>query len=421
MIETSSLPKNPCANADQIEQERLALRIMARDDIQQTRAFIEVIWKNAVAYPLAAQMDRFQNMLDEFVCNFVLRALATDGNYPRPLRRGQPPHSWFGHSLPGSRWGGTSPNFIYRMIAFNGDARYELKSVPAGQAPNSVTYTMMEHMPSLKTLKTIESANLESDSEGATLITIGPEPADGRKNHIQTSPGSFHLVVRDALGDWMNETPYHLLVQRLDPPTRDPMSEDEIAQEAIRQMKESVYYVYYISQAGAGQAPNQLRLPQSSATFGGMASQIGARSTLELTPDEALIIHANRAGAGFRDAGLNDAFHLSLNYWSHTGNLNMTQMAPDEDGDFTYVVSHTDPGVHNWLDTGGLQRTSFGHRWQAFDRNPGDAGPIITTRVVKFDNLAKELNSGVCRIDSVGRAAQIDLRMAGFKRRFEEH
>jgi hypothetical protein len=38
-------------------------------------------------------------------------------------------------------------------------------------------------------------------------------------------------------------------------------------------------------------------------------------------------------------------------YWPRTGTLNMSQMAADNDGSFTSVVAHQDPGVYNWLDT----------------------------------------------------------------------
>lgn len=72
--------------------------------------------------------------------------------------------------------------------------------------------------------------------------------------------------------------------------------------------------------------------------------------------DEALIVTANAAGALFRNVVLCDLFFMSLSYWSRTGSMNMSQMAADNDGTFTYVVTHQDPGVYNWLDTGGLHR-----------------------------------------------------------------
>jgi hypothetical protein len=96
----------------------------------------------------------------------------------------------------------------------------------------------------------------------------------------------------------------------------------------------------------------------------------------------------------------------------------MRQMAADQDGRFTYVVSHHDPGIHNWLDTSGLREVIFGHRWQAFP--PGHSGetPAFSARLVNFGDLEAALPPGVQRINDAGRRAQIAGRESGFKRRF---
>ncbi len=152
-----------------------------------------------------------------------------------------------------------------------------------------------------------------------------------------------------------------------------------------------------------------------------MATQWGTKGNLCLEEDEAMIITTNGAGAGFRNAVLCDAFHLSVEYWQRTSSLNMAQMAPDEDGNFTLVVAHEDPGVHNWLDTGGLRRTIFGHRWQAFPGGECKETPTVSSRLVKFRDLERELPDGVRGIDREGRRKQLEKRLAGFNRRFLDH
>jgi hypothetical protein len=121
----------------------------------------------------------------------------------------------------------------------------------------------------------------------------------------------------------------------------------------------------------------------------------------------------------FRNLVLTDAFHISIEYWKRTSSLNMDQMAPDEDGDFTFVVSARDPGIHHWLDNGGVRRTHFGQRWQAFARGAQNPEPWMTSRVVSFADLEKELPKGVKRIDAIGRHEQITAREIGYARRFE--
>ena len=215
------------------------------------------------------------------------------------------------------------------------------------------------------------------------------------------------------------DTANALEVVRLDPEGGEKSMED-MAAHAARIAIQGVYYTYYCTQSGAGQAPNNIRPPMSSAAFGGMATQWGTKGNLCLEEDDALIVRCNAAGAQFRNLTLTDAFHMSIEYWQRTSSFNHVQMAADEDGDFTFVIAHRDPGIHNWLDTGGLRRTIFGQRWQAFDRSDPHDDPWMTVRQVRFSDLDAELPDGVRRIDAAGRAAQIDARSRGFARRFAE-
>jgi hypothetical protein len=93
-------------------------------------------------------------------------------------------------------------------------------------------------------------------------------------------------------------------------------------------------------------------------------------------------------------------------------------LAERDDGCFTYVVAHQDPGVYNWLDTGGLRRTIFGHCWQVLPRDGSAEAPFLSARTVKFKELETALPRGARRIDGTGRREQIARREAGFKRRF---
>jgi hypothetical protein len=269
------------------------------------------------------------------------------------------------------------------------------------------------------TMSLLDSLDVRSDAGGEFAITIDDTPADGRPNHLQTRPGVDHLLIRDALADWMTQTPSQLRVRLLDQPSRAPITDDDRAKRLARDVLDCLYYAFYCTQSGSGQAPNELRMPMSSAAFGGMPTQWGTKANVHLAADEAFVATANSAGALFRDTTLCDLFFVSLNYWSHIGSLSTAQMAADADGKFTYVIAHEDPGVHNWLDTGGLQQVIYGHRWQAISRGITET-PTICARVVKFKDLDKELPSGIQRIDAAGRREQIALREAGFKRRFIE-
>jgi len=155
-----------------------------------------------------------------------------------------------------------------------------------------------------------------------------------------------------------------------------------------------------------------------SSVFGGVATQWGTVGRLVLKDDEALVVRSNSAGAGFRNLQLYSLFQTTLDYWTRSSSINMAQMTPDEDGDFTYVIAHRDPGVANWLDMMGRTQLNVGQRWQGFTRNGARSDPWTTTQVTKFDDLDKELPAGVARIDAGARKAQLAARETGFRRRF---
>ena len=148
----------------------------------------------------------------------------------------------------------------------------------------------------------------------------------------------------------------------------------------------------------------------SAGAFGGMATQWGTKGNLALEDDDAIIIRSNAAGAAFRNLTLTDAFHMSIEYWKRTSSLNMVQMAADEDGDFTFVIAHHDQGIHNWLDTGGLEYgTLFLRCYRAETLSPPE------TTLLKQDNLVQAVRSSAC-CSQEERRTQIDERREGVAR-----
>jgi hypothetical protein len=411
--------ENPLATVDQREVENRALRLFRRLEFEKARVLASHLWRNVAAYPARDQMSRFDNMIEEYVFHSAMRAANGDAGYPKISHIQTPPHHWFGRDLPGSRWGGESPDAIYRMIPIAHGGIYELRGRPTCEEPPLALYGLMaDNTAAPVTQGMLDSLDMVTGENGEFVITIDSTPDEGRANHLQTMPGADHLLIRDVLGDWLTQMPNALRVRRLDRPHRAPLPDEELTLRAVKNSLEGIYFAYYCSQSGSNLPPNEMRAPVSSAITAGLSNQLGVKANICLEDDEALIITANSAGARFRSAVLYDLFSLTLNYGSSSSSLNMTQMAADDDGHFTFVVAHEDPGIHNWLDTTGLNRTIFGHRWQSFPRDEAGEMPTISTRTVKFRDLEAALAPGVLRIDVATRRDQIARREAGVKRRF---
>lgn len=412
-------PTNPIANTDQRELEDRGMRILRHPGFERARQVVDYLFREVMKYPAAAHMPRFDSFIDEYLAHFALRFAAADDQYPGVLRLMDPPVRWFRRDVPGTRWGGATPNFTYRVMPVTYGSRYEIDVRPSCACPPTAHYSLMaDNTASHTEIAVLDSLRLAAGKDGSYVITVDGDPANGRPNHLQTKPGVYQIWVRDAVRDWVTDTPNFIRLRLLDPPGRNPMSEDDLALRAIKAAIDGVYYNYYVCRLVTAQVPNQVISPASTGPFGGVATQFTGRTNVILAEDEAMIMRANGAGAIFRDALLYDQFMMSIRFWDRLTSLNAGQMRPDEDGLFTYVIAHEDPGVHNWLDTTGLHELMFGHRWQSFAGGAPTELPALTGRVVKFRELASELPAGIARIDAAGRRLQLAERGEGFARRF---
>src|SRR5438874_10074141 len=84
--------------------------------------------------------------------------------------------------------------------------------------------------------------------------------------------------------------------------------------------------------------------------------------------------------------------------------INGQQAEYEPDGSVVIVVSHGDPGILNWLDTGGHGVGFMPQRWV-----DADSSPTPSTQVVKFDELDAQLD-GVRRITPLERREQLRRR-----------
>jgi hypothetical protein len=93
-------------------------------------------------------------------------------------------------------------------------------------------------------------------------------------------------------------------------------------------------------------------------------------------------------------------------------------MARDADGRYTCVVALRDPGVHNWIDTGGLHQTHAIQKWQGLPRGAdGVHQPTIEGRLVKLADLKRVLPPETRWVTPAERAQQLAQREAAFARR----
>jgi hypothetical protein len=413
---------NPCANVDQREIEDVAMRLIRRPEVERARAHASVLWRSVAEYTAGPQMSRFEEMMDDYTFNYALKAANGDPTRPRVLRSYVPAANWFGRSVPGSRWGGDNPDNAYRLIPIAAQGRYEVhgRRMPGGIA--NVTYALVANSATSVTLSLLEDRDLKLQPDGSFVITVDDRPAGELANHIQNKPGALFLFIRDAMGDWQTEAPNALRVKRLDTGPGPAVSEAEMAELAAKYMVADVYLLYWFTRLNYNMPINVMREPRGSGPVGGLRSQMGSQGTIRLADDEAMIITSTAGGAAYWGIVLHDIWYRAIEYWKRQSSLNTAQMVPDADGRYTFVVAHTDPGVANWLDTGGLAEIFALHRWQGLpSEGSGHATPTIRSEVVKLKDLESRLQPGVQRMRAAERKQSLERRLAAYQRRFADH
>ena len=113
-------------------------------------------------------------------------------------------------------------------------------------------------------------------------------------------------------------------------------------------------------------------------TPGGLATQYSSVGHFDLTPDQAMVITVPVSDAPYMGFQLGSLWYISLDYINHQTSLNGTQVQADPDGKIRIVVSDTNPGVTNWVETLGHHKGYLQFRWQRVSRQMTDAdGPEV--------------------------------------------
>ena len=157
---------------------------------------------------------------------------------------------------------------------------------------------------------------------------------------------------------------------------------------------------------------NEFLAPMRPA--GGAVNMVHGATRWELEPDQALVVEFDEPVATYWSIQMYMLPWLApLDFTNRVTSLNDRQVQVDPDGKVRIVISHNDPGVHNWLDTSGLQEGLCSYRWVRASTEPT---PIAT--LVPFADVRKYLPESAQSFSASDRKAQIGARRRGIARRF---
>jgi len=129
----------------------------------------------------------------------------------------------------------------------------------------------------------------------------------------------------------------------------------------------------------------------------------------DLAGDEALVIETEvPKTCRYRSVLVGDNMYGTIDWINNQSSLNGFQSRLDEDGKLRVVIARRDPGVPNWLDTGGYETGLIQLRW-----NECDSQPVPATRKVKLSDLRSVLPRSTPVVSAAERDAALRLRREG--------
>lgn len=242
-------------------------------------------------------------------------------------------------------------------------------------------------------------------------IVLSVEPPDevGDAIWVPLHPDAVMVNVREYYWDWRPLPPATITITREDtfgaaPDRLEPGDVAAMLDEASAMVEQSLeYWNEYVAAEQAAGVSNAMAVPRGAA--GGSSRIAYSFGFFDLADDEALVIECGRPVSPFWDVQLYSlGWFESLDFANRTTSLNHTQTEVSADGEVRFVVAARDPGVQNWLDTGGRRTGMITHRWIAGDPS------TITSHVVDLADVRGHLPADTAPFTAVDRAEQITRR-----------
>lgn len=411
------MPDDPVATVSQHEQELAALDLIEHPTVKAAYRKVAETWLGR-AKASDAMRERFDDSFAEVMFSAAVWSSNQDKLRPKVSCITRLAHPVDGRRIPGSRWGIDNPDSVYRVIPISGDERYEIRGRVGEHRMTENYFTLWDA--NMGTVDVLNGRTMRVDSDGSFTITVDSEPANGRPNHVQTSPAAHEFYIRDVLLDWGRDDPNHLEVQRLGGPTLTPARTlDEQAEATAAMMDYFANFTGKLSHGVYKMPANHFNLAWSADKVGAMRNQVYVMGRFDLAPDEAFVVDLNDGGAEYFTVPLSNIWGTTLELVDRTGSLNKAQSVANEDGTYTYVISPLDPGVDNWIDSDGLREAILTLRMAEFGENGPREDLGARGRVIKLDQLDAEVPH-LQRVSPQQRAAQLAERRKGYLRRLPE-
>lgn len=259
-------------------------------------------------------------------------------------------------------------------------------------------------------------------ADGTFEIIASARPHAGNWIELDPNCRNITLMTRDALYDWATDVPMEIHIDHLGPEPAGPIAHSEEEMErrlraAGRLVRFTVDFFQELSAKivnGAGGRNRFWRQPAHAANNVGGNPRAGYVQMMYDIPDgEALIVETEIPKTRYWSLHVGDPWWQTADYAHHQASLNGHQARIDADGRVRIVISRSDPGVPNWIDT--VDNTSGVALWRWY---LAESHPVPTVTRVPLAKVRECLPADTPVVSIEQRRAVIAARARSVRSRF---
>ena len=288
---------------------------------------------------------------------------------------------------PARKLQGDNPDAIYHYARIRGDRSYRVSGTLGKECYTSFTVHGASPDGALAgpLLGDLNHRALQIGPDGRYEVAFSADKHEG--NWFELHPDAHCLIVRSyfqlpvsAQND--PDVSVRIDIRCLDdvgppPPLRDEVLAERMA-EGVALLRQATLGQYLPGDAPkvpfVSDVPNDVATPYSFRASGlpvpGAADIVYSMGSWDLGPDEALVMTGTLPPGTFANVMLWNKHMQTLEYRHRTSSVNAAQLHPGDDGRYRIVISQKDPGVRDWLDTGGHRQGTIFWRFLLPEEDP---------------------------------------------------
>jgi hypothetical protein len=299
---------------------------------------------------------------------------------------------FFDMNTPARLIGGPNPDGEYFLGMIDGRHRYRVGGTRGTSTYLGFQVLAGSGLTPRRMASHVSDRELDVGPDGTfSLVLAAEEPSTEElagAPWVQIPDDASAIVVREYVADRSVEVLAELTIEPLDAPGAPPQPTDAAL---AGQLTGMAWTIAKLTTLHKTIRPDLLTTPNELSTATG--ADLGAADTtpdnlymlgtFRLDPGESLLLELDPPQTRYWSVTLENIWHECIEPRRRRSSLTNAAVVADPDGTVRVVISADDPGVANWLDTGGRHRGFVVVRWLDHP-----AAPDARTRVVPNADVA---------------------------------